>query len=298
MARRIAAFLGEARESLDLALYDIRLPDEPGDIVAEALRDAHERGVRVRIAYNADHPERIFFPPPPKTKPELLEAMPFPTCGIPGIPDLMHHKYVVRDGQLGLDRLDELDDGLVDAPGERGAHRGRARPSSPPSSRRTSRSCGRRRNVEASGHEDPRPLEVDGRAGARVVHAGPRRGALAPDREGDRARARARADRVAGDHRGPGARHARRGGGRAAGGPARGGRSHADGAGGLPVADERPLGVEDPDPRVGARERGLQGQAVHAVRRPRRLTTSCTRRSRWPTTRSSPARSTCRAQAR
>ena len=29
-----------------------------------------------------------------------------------------------------------------------------------------------------------------------------------------------------------------------------------------------------------------------------RPTTSCTRRSRWPTTRSSPARSTCRAQAR
>jgi phosphatidylserine/phosphatidylglycerophosphate/cardiolipin synthase-like enzyme len=97
IARRVAAFLGEARESLDLALYDVRLPGEPGDIVAGALREAAERGVRVRIAYNADHPERIFFPPPPRTKPELLEAMPFPTCGIPGIPDLMHHKYVVRD---------------------------------------------------------------------------------------------------------------------------------------------------------------------------------------------------------
>jgi phosphatidylserine/phosphatidylglycerophosphate/cardiolipin synthase-like enzyme len=39
------------------------------------------------------------FPPPPSTKPELIEALPFPTCGIPGIPDLMHHKYVVRDGE-------------------------------------------------------------------------------------------------------------------------------------------------------------------------------------------------------
>jgi phosphatidylserine/phosphatidylglycerophosphate/cardiolipin synthase-like enzyme len=97
MARRVAAFLGEAHESLDLALYDVRLPGEPGDIVAGALREATERGVHVRIAYNADHPERLFFPPPPSTKPELLEAMPFPTCGIPGIPDLMHHKYVVRD---------------------------------------------------------------------------------------------------------------------------------------------------------------------------------------------------------
>ena len=52
----------------------------------------------VRIAYNADHDERQI-PPPPSTAPELIEALPFPTAGIPGIPDLMHHKYVVRDGE-------------------------------------------------------------------------------------------------------------------------------------------------------------------------------------------------------
>jgi phosphatidylserine/phosphatidylglycerophosphate/cardiolipin synthase-like enzyme len=98
VARRVTAFLGEARESLDLALYDVRLPGEPGDLVAGALRDATARGVHVRIAYNADHDERLF-PPPPSTAPELLEAQPFDTRGVPGIPDLMHHKYVVRDGE-------------------------------------------------------------------------------------------------------------------------------------------------------------------------------------------------------
>ena len=36
MAQRVAGFLGEARESLDLALYDVRLPGEPGDVVAGA----------------------------------------------------------------------------------------------------------------------------------------------------------------------------------------------------------------------------------------------------------------------
>ncbi len=92
VAQRIAGFLGEAKRSLDLALYDIRLPGELGDVVAGGLRDAAERGVAVRLAYNADHPEDRFFPPPPSTRPELLETMPFPTCGIPGIPDLMHHK--------------------------------------------------------------------------------------------------------------------------------------------------------------------------------------------------------------
>jgi len=97
MAQRVAAFIGDAQQTLDLALYDVRLPGEPGDVVAGALRDAVARGVAVRIAYNADHDERVF-PPPPGTKPELIESLPFPTCGIPGIPDLMHHKYVVRDG--------------------------------------------------------------------------------------------------------------------------------------------------------------------------------------------------------
>ena len=98
VAERVAAWLGEAERSLDLALYDVRLPGEPGDVVAAALRGAAERGVAVRIAYNAEHDERVF-PPPPRTKPELIESLPFPTCGIPGIPDLMHHKYVVRDGE-------------------------------------------------------------------------------------------------------------------------------------------------------------------------------------------------------
>jgi phosphatidylserine/phosphatidylglycerophosphate/cardiolipin synthase-like enzyme len=98
LAGRVAEFLGEARRSLDLALYDVRLPGEPGDVVAGALRAAADRGVNVRILYNADHDERMF-PPPPRTEPELIEALPFPTCGVPGIPDLMHHKYVVRDGE-------------------------------------------------------------------------------------------------------------------------------------------------------------------------------------------------------
>jgi phosphatidylserine/phosphatidylglycerophosphate/cardiolipin synthase-like enzyme len=96
-AERVTAFLGEARKSLDLALYDVRLPGEPGDLVSGALRDATARGVHVRVAYNADHDERLI-PPPPRTAPELLEAQPFDTRGVPGIPDLMHHKYVVRDG--------------------------------------------------------------------------------------------------------------------------------------------------------------------------------------------------------
>jgi phosphatidylserine/phosphatidylglycerophosphate/cardiolipin synthase-like enzyme len=161
MARRIAGFLGEARESLDLALYDIRLPDEPGDIVADALRAAHERGVRVRIAYNAEHPERLFFPPPPQTKPELLEAMPFPTCGIPGIPDLMHHKYVVRDGSsVWTGSMNWTTDSWTLQ--ENVVLLAEAAPELAAEYAQNFEELWSKRNVDASGHQDPRPLEVAG----------------------------------------------------------------------------------------------------------------------------------------
>jgi phosphatidylserine/phosphatidylglycerophosphate/cardiolipin synthase-like enzyme len=76
----------------------VRLPDPLAAIVKGALTAAAERGVAVRLAYNLDDDDRIPVPPPPRTDPQLLETLPFPTAAIPGTPDLMHHKYVVRDG--------------------------------------------------------------------------------------------------------------------------------------------------------------------------------------------------------
>jgi phosphatidylserine/phosphatidylglycerophosphate/cardiolipin synthase-like enzyme len=55
--------------------------------------------VGVRLAYNFDHPDDMPVPAPPQTNPELVESLPFPTTAIPGVPDLMHHKYVIRDGE-------------------------------------------------------------------------------------------------------------------------------------------------------------------------------------------------------
>ena len=56
VAGRIVDFMGRAEETLELALYDIRLPDPVGKVVAEAFRDAAARGVKTRLAYN-DVPE-------------------------------------------------------------------------------------------------------------------------------------------------------------------------------------------------------------------------------------------------
>ncbi|WP_354698407.1 hypothetical protein DSM112329_04083 [Paraconexibacter sp. AEG42_29] len=97
-AATLIAFLGVATRSLDLALYDVRLPGAVGDAVAGALRAAKDRGVVVRIAYNGDdEPPTRRFPPPPSTAPAILEQLGLPLKAIPGEPDLMHHKYVVRD---------------------------------------------------------------------------------------------------------------------------------------------------------------------------------------------------------
>jgi phosphatidylserine/phosphatidylglycerophosphate/cardiolipin synthase-like enzyme len=98
IAGLVAAFVEPARETLELALYDLRLHDDAAEIVKGALIAAHERGVHVRLVYNLEREdERPPVPPPPKTEPSLVESLPFETAAVPGWPDLMHHKYVVRD---------------------------------------------------------------------------------------------------------------------------------------------------------------------------------------------------------
>ena len=97
VARGVADFLSEARTSLDLALYDVRFETAAGALVLASLLGAVQRGVRVRLLYNVAHPGPIPVPPPPESAPEAIEALPIETRGIAGIPDLMHHKFVVRD---------------------------------------------------------------------------------------------------------------------------------------------------------------------------------------------------------
>ena len=99
VARGVAGFLSQARVSLDLALYDVRFETDAGALVLASLLGAVQRGVAVRLLYNLAHPGPIPVPPPPETAPEAIEALPIETRGIAGIPDLMHHKFVVRDGE-------------------------------------------------------------------------------------------------------------------------------------------------------------------------------------------------------
>ena len=96
-AHALAEFVTAAKQTLEIAVYDLHLPPDLDAVVRGALVAAQQRGVAVRLAYNVDHPADTPIPAPPRTDPDELEAMPFPTAAIPGVPDLMHHKYVVRD---------------------------------------------------------------------------------------------------------------------------------------------------------------------------------------------------------
>src|SRR6266516_2131988 len=95
IARLVAAFLGAAKRSLDLAQYDFNLGLETKEIVAGAIREAAARGVAVRIIYDVDHANPIPVPPPPEPDVQLIASLGLPSKPIAGVPDLMHHKYVI-----------------------------------------------------------------------------------------------------------------------------------------------------------------------------------------------------------
>ncbi|MDQ2983869.1 MAG: phosphatidylserine/phosphatidylglycerophosphate/cardiolipin synthase family protein [Actinomycetota bacterium] len=97
VAQLLADWLGAARRSLDLAQYDFHLAPETVALVGGAIKDAEERGVAVRILYDVEHANPIPVPPPPEPDVELIASLGVPAKAIAGIPDLMHHKFVVRD---------------------------------------------------------------------------------------------------------------------------------------------------------------------------------------------------------
>jgi phosphatidylserine/phosphatidylglycerophosphate/cardiolipin synthase-like enzyme len=160
IANLVAGFFGAAAKTLDIALYDFTLGPETEPVVVGALEAAAQRGVAVRFAYNVDHRNPIPVPPPPECTPEDVEKLHVPTKAIAGIPDLMHHKFVIRDGaSLWTGSTNWTDDSwsreenvivAVDSPGLAAAF-----------------TLGFEElwttgDVESSGRVEPRPVDVDG----------------------------------------------------------------------------------------------------------------------------------------
>jgi phosphatidylserine/phosphatidylglycerophosphate/cardiolipin synthase-like enzyme len=159
VARGIAGFLSGAQRSLDIAMYDVRFETDAGGLVLASLLGALQRGVAIRLLYNVDHPGPIPVPPPPRTKPVALEALPVETQAVPGVPDLMHHKFAVRDGRdVWTGSTNWTDDSwtrqenvivrVLDAPGLAYAYALELE------------ALWRRAEVEGSGLVEPRPVDV------------------------------------------------------------------------------------------------------------------------------------------
>ena len=97
IAHAVATFVDGAERTLDFAQYDFNLGTETAAIVGDAIRRASARGVRMRFVYNVSHANPIPVPPPPEPDVQLIASLPVQGKAIAGIPDLMHHKYVIRD---------------------------------------------------------------------------------------------------------------------------------------------------------------------------------------------------------
>jgi phosphatidylserine/phosphatidylglycerophosphate/cardiolipin synthase-like enzyme len=94
----ICDFVAAARGSLDFAHYDLNVGPAAAEALRRSIRAAGERGVAVRFLYNVDHRNPIPVPPPPEPDGELIASFGVQARAIAGVPDLMHHKFVVRDG--------------------------------------------------------------------------------------------------------------------------------------------------------------------------------------------------------
>lgn len=120
VAKKFRDFVGSAKKSIHIAIYDFRLDDEEAEIVIGALNDAAEAGRDVRVAY--------FQPKPrarksahggdkaPKPDSKFLKRLhkDVKVKAVKGVPDLqrpvkvkpidggghlMHSKYIIRDSR-------------------------------------------------------------------------------------------------------------------------------------------------------------------------------------------------------
>ena len=175
--------LGGARSTLDFAHYDFNLDGDTAGIVGGAIKAAAARGVAVRFIYNLDHRNPIPVPPPPEPDGLLIASLEVPVWAIAGVPDLMHHKYVVRDNEsvwTGSTNWTEdswlrQENVIVIAESRELAVR----------FTENFDELWDTGAVERSGFVAPGPVPV-GSLRVGVVHAGQRRRPVAPDRQGDR----------------------------------------------------------------------------------------------------------------
>ena len=99
---RLTAFIRAAKETLDLAVYDMRFSDPLRTQLVSVLRERAETGVRIRFCYDGDKPPRPNVAagqdPAPAGTGTFVQSLGYPWRRIAGM-KLMHSKFIVRDRQ-------------------------------------------------------------------------------------------------------------------------------------------------------------------------------------------------------
>jgi len=99
---RLLAFISPAKQTLDFAVYDMRLSDPLKAALSSALHERASAGVRIRFCYDGDKPVRPNVAagqdPAPAGTGTLVQSLGYPWRRIAGI-KLMHSKFIVRDRQ-------------------------------------------------------------------------------------------------------------------------------------------------------------------------------------------------------
>jgi phosphatidylserine/phosphatidylglycerophosphate/cardiolipin synthase-like enzyme len=99
---RLTTFLRAARQSVDLAVYDMRFSDPLKAAFGSALSERAAAGVQIRFCYDGDKPVQPNVaagqdPAPPGTG-AFIQSLGYPWRRIAGM-KLMHSKFILRDGQ-------------------------------------------------------------------------------------------------------------------------------------------------------------------------------------------------------
>src|SRR3954451_9117410 len=99
---RLTAFIRAARQSLDIAVYDMRFGGALRAQLATALAERARAGVQIRICYDGDKPVEPNVAagqdPAPSGTSAFVQSLGYPWRRIAGM-KLMHSKFIVRDRQ-------------------------------------------------------------------------------------------------------------------------------------------------------------------------------------------------------
>lgn len=102
VAHWLADFIGTAKHTLEIAIYSFSLCPDTKDIIASALRERQNAGVKVRICYDGrtaqpgsgDMGDECNL-----DTPTFVQSLGFPCRSVTGYQALMHHKYVLVDAE-------------------------------------------------------------------------------------------------------------------------------------------------------------------------------------------------------